>query len=713
MPRDSRHDILFEPVKIGPKVARNRFWQPPQCNGAGTDNPGFNAHHRGMKAEGGYGVVFTELAGIAPECACDPYELPELWDDNDVRNLRLVTDAIHAGGALAGAELGYQKCTGGHPASRKAAFGVTQTNSDWVAWQHGASHKQFEAEDVEWIIAVHADAVRRAVAAGYDLVSLQMAHSATIAVRALMRYYNKRTDEYGGSFENRVRLTKEILAGMRAAADGRVALGVRFHVNTLDLPFGLGSEGITREEGYATLRALDDLVDFWDLTVGGGAWGEDAGSSRTHRENHQAPYIIGVKEHTSKPVANVGRFTNPDTMADAIRSGQCDFIATARPSISDPFLPAKIDAGRLEDIRECIGCNICASTWERGVRIVCTQNATAGEEYRRGWHPERFTPAKNRDLGVLVVGAGPAGLECARVLGERGMSSVHLVDAAEDIGGSLRWISQLPGRGEWARVVNYRKIQIDKLKNVQVNLKARLSAQDVLEYGADLVVIATGSRWDSTGVSWYTQSPLPIAQEARDLVLTPEDIMVHGRAPGERVVLFDADNYYMGHGLAERLAREGHFVTMVTESDTIASFTAFTLEQPRILADLRELGVEMVVGAGIEAINAREIGMTVGINHEARELEFDSLVVVSQRWSDNALYLELRRRPDELEANGIQGLYAIGDCEAPALIAEAVFSGHRLAREIDSADPSEPLPYIRERRVVGRGDEAFALPKHA
>jgi len=711
MPRNPKHDVLFEPVQIGPKTARNRFWQPPQCNGAGTESPGFNAHHRGMKAEGGYGVVFTELIGIAPECACDPYVLPDLWDDNDVLNLRMATDAIHEGGALAGAELGYYKVTGGNPMSRKAAFGVTQTNSDWVTVQHGASHKAFQVEDVDEIVRIHADAVRRAIAAGYDLVSLQMAHAATIAIRSLMRYYNKRTDEYGGPFENRVRLAKEILTGMQEAAEGRVAVGVRFHVNTLDFPFGLGPDGITRDEGYATLEALNDVVDFWDLTVGGGAWGEDAGSSRTHRENHQAQYILGVKDHTSKPVANVGRFTNPDTMAEAIQSGQCDFIATARPSISDPFLPNKIDQGRLGDIRECIGCNICASTWERGVRIVCTQNATAGEEYRRGWHPEKFTPATNKDQTVLVVGAGPAGLECARVLGERGMSSVHLVDAGDDVGGSLRWISQLPGRGEWARVINYRKIQLDKLKNVQVNLKTRLSAQDVLEYGADLVVIATGSTWDSTGVSWYTQSPLPIAEEARGRVLTPEDIMVKGITPGKSVALFDADNYYMGHGLAEKLARAGHQVTMITESDTIASFTAFTLEQPRIHADLRDNGVEMIVSAEISEITDGQLTLTHGLNQVSRTIGFDSLVVVSQRWSEDALYQELRRMPDELAANGIEGLYVIGDCEAPALIADAVFSGHRLAREIDSPNPAEPLPFIRERRVVGRGDEAFTLTR--
>ena len=144
-----------------------------------------------------------------------------------------------------------------------------------------------------------------------------------------------------------------------------------------------------------------------------------------------------------------------------------------------------------------------------------TQNATAGEEYRRGWHPEKFHPATNRDKGVLVVGAGPAGMECAMVLGKRDMSAVHVVEADKEIGGCVNWISQLGhsdgqenlargtarGLGEWKRIVNYRQIQLDKLKNVDVHLNSRLSTQDVLEYGAEIVIIATGGHFATNGLN--------------------------------------------------------------------------------------------------------------------------------------------------------------------------------------------------------------------
>ena len=132
-------------------------------------------------------------------------------------------------------------------------------------------------------------------------------------------------------------------------------------------------------------------------------------------------------------------------MAEIVRSGAWDLIGAARPSISDPFLPKKIEEGRYGEIRECIGCNVCIMKAEWGNHIGCTQNATAGEEYRRGWHPEKFEPAANADNDVLVVGAGPAGMECAIVLGKRGFRRVHLVDAAPEIGGVMRWIPRLPG----------------------------------------------------------------------------------------------------------------------------------------------------------------------------------------------------------------------------------------------------------------------------
>ena len=303
-----------------------------------------------------------------------------------------------------------------------------------------------------------------------------------------------------------------------------------------------------------------------------------------------------MKSVSKKPVLGVGRFTNPDLMVEAIEAGALDIIATCRPSISDPFLPKKIEEGRLDDIRECIGCNICISRWEiGGPPLICTQNATAGEEYRRGWHPGEFEPAKNADNDVLVVGAGPAGMECAMILGKRDMRRVHLVEAQDDMGGIMRWIPQLPGLGEWARVVNYRKIQIDKLKNVEFIPKTTLDAQGVKEYGAEIVVIATGGYWATDGLNGCTHDTIPGADAGLPWQLTPEQIMDEGKeVPGERVLILDNDGYFMGVSLAEKLAEEGKKVTLMTHLGHIAPYMHFTLEAPNMHRKLHKLGVEIV-----------------------------------------------------------------------------------------------------------------------
>ncbi len=170
-------------------------------------------------------------------------------------------------------------------------------------------------------------------------------------------------------------------------------------------------------DGMKFIALADPLVDLWDVDVGDIAeWGEDAGPSRFYQQGHQVPWTRFVKQVAKKPVLGVGRFTDPEKMTEIVTKGIADIIGAARPSISDPWLPKKIEEGRYDDIRVCIGCNVCISRWEiGGPPMICTQNATAGEEYRRGWHPEKF-PKHGSGDSILVVGAGPSGSECARVL---------------------------------------------------------------------------------------------------------------------------------------------------------------------------------------------------------------------------------------------------------------------------------------------------------
>jgi dimethylamine/trimethylamine dehydrogenase len=691
MARDPRHDILFESVQIGPKTLRNRFYQVPHCTGFGSEKPGSQARFRGMKAEGGWAAVCTEEALVSLDSDYWPVVSQRIWDDDDVRNLALMADEAHRFDSLAGIELTHGGVHGTTRESRWPAIGPSQLASDY--YTHIVP-KTMETDDIR---RVQGDWVRAAKAVrdvGIDIVYVYGGHS-YLPLQFLSPFYNKRTDAYGGPLENRARFWLETLEVVREAVGDDCAIAVRFCVDAL------GPAGVELEEGLGFIRLADHLVDLWDVNVGSiTEWSKDSGASRFFAEGYQLEWTGRVREATAKPIVGVGRLTNPDRMAEIISSGTWDLIGAARPSIADPFLPKKVEEGRYGEVRECIGCNVCVMKAEEGTHIGCTQNATAGEEFRRGWHPERFEPADNRDRDVLVVGAGPAGMECAIVLGKRGFRRVHLVDAEAEIGGITRWIPKLPGLGEWGRVLNWRAIQLDKLSNVEVLAGARLSAQDVRGYGAELVVVATGAHWAGNGINFLTHEPIAGADASLPHVLTPEQVMLEGKAPpGERVVVFDGEGYFIAAGLAERLAGEGYSVELVSGLDKVAPICDETLEGPMLRQHLHDVGIGQRAGVALTAIEPGRLQATDEFG-EPFDLEADAVVLVTQRVSNDELYLGLRADEEALAAEGVEGLYRIGDCVAPRLIADAIFDGHRLAREIDAENPTIPLPYRRERLVL-------------
>ena len=440
------------------------------------------------------------------------------------------------------------------------------------------------------------------------------------------------------------------------------------------------------------------------------------------------PWIREAKNAAKVPVVSVGRVTSPDEMVQILQSGQADIIGAARPSIADPFLPSKIDEGRTEDIRECIGCNVCLSKWWQVTPLICTQNATSMEEYRRGWHPEKFEQTKD-PCSVLVIGAGPAGMECARVLGERGYD-VHLREASGEIGGHVKDVQRLPGLAEWGRVVSYRQIQLDKLKNVEVHTGVgEMTADDVLTYGADKVVLATGGSWADNGYSATDNAPIANVDASQAQFLTPEQVMA-GKAVGDRVIVLDGDGYYMGVSLAEMLVDQGKEVTIVTQNATVGPITDYTLEGPNLHRMMHEKGIKAITSHWVQEVEvgnevkmkvynlyrdgskrttdpvAGELPRKAGTDYT--ELEADSVVLVTGRKANSGLYKDLRARKDEWEKNGVQAIYQAGDCYAPRFISEAVFDGHRIAREFESKNPQRPKPYIRERLLWDGTTDALA-----
>ncbi|AZO25465.1 NADH:flavin oxidoreductase [Mesorhizobium sp. M1E.F.Ca.ET.045.02.1.1] len=681
--RDPRYDILFEPMKIGPVTAKNRFYQVPHCNGGGYRDPSAAAEMRRTKSEGGWGVIFTEQTEMHHTSEITPFIELRLWDDADIPALAKMARAMHEHGALAGIQLAYSGINGPNLYTKEVPRGPsalpirTFTNDPVQA-------RAMDKQDIRDLRRWHRNAFKRARQAGFDLVCLYGAHGFGIIQHFLSTATNQRGDEYGGSLENRSRLMRELIE------EGRDAIG-----DTCGLTLRLSLDEMISELGFANSEVRDmiemhaDLPDLWDLAHG--AWEDCSGPSRFKEEAAQESLVSGIKKLTSKPVVGVGRFTSPDVMVRMIRSGTLDFIGCARPSIADPFLPRKIEEGRIEDIRECIGCNICI-TGDMTMSISrCTQNPTFMEEWRKGWHPERMQ-AKGDSDSVLIVGAGPAGLEAARALGLRGYQ-VAIAEAGTELGGRVARESRLPGLSAWGRVRDYRQYQLSQMPNVDIYFASRLTADDILSFGFQNVAVATGSTWRRDGVARAHVVPMPI--DAAITVYTPDDLM-DGKVPGGNVVLFDDDHYYMGGVLAELMARQGAKVTLVTPSAYVSDWTRNTLEQGAIHRRLAELGVDIVLNRIVANIASGGVVTACVYTGAKQDLAADAVVLVTSRNQDDAVWRELKARENEWAGNGIRSVKAIGDAEAPGPIAWATYAGHRFARELDEPDIGDALPFRRE-----------------
>jgi len=667
--RDRRYDILFEPVKLGPITLKNRFYQVPHCNGMSATLPRGHAAMRSVKAEGGWGAVCTDIISIHPSSDTTPFPQVRLWDAAEDRSIRLLTDAIHEHGAAAGAELAH----GGWAVANRYTREPLLSPIDMPSRRDPIQARAMDKSDIRAYRQWHRRAALQARALGFDIIYVYAADDLELLQFFLSRRRNQRSDEYGGSLENRTRLLREVIEDTKDAVGDTCAVVVRLTVDELSGPDGILAE----QEGKDIVAMLAELPDAWDIKVSG--WAEDSQSSRFAKEGYQEPYARYVKRVTTKPVIGVGRFTSPDTMVSQIKRGILDLIGCARPSIADPFLPRKIEEGRTDDIRECIGCNICVATYNVGSPINCTQNPTIGEEYKRGWHPERYRPATSDD-SILIVGAGPAGLECAQAMGNRGYR-VQLAEATCELGGRVSRESRLAGLQEWARVRDWRVGQINKMNNVAIYRESLLNADDVIELAAPVVVIATGAKWRRDGFGRNNHKAIERSADAR--ILTPDDLM-DGVQPQGPIVVFDDDDFYMGGVIAETLKRQGvEQVSLVTPNSLVSAWTVNTLEQPKIHRRLAELGVKIYTNKNLAAMR-RDTGELICVFSGEREvIDASQFVLVTSRLPELGLYHQLQNRLTAGSAGEVKSVHRIGDANTPGIIAMAVFQGRRFAEEFD------------------------------
>jgi len=681
--RDPRYDILFEPVKIGPLTAKNRFYQVPHCNGGGYRDPSAAAAMRGVKAEGGWGVIFTEQCEMHQTSEITPFIELRLWEDKDIPALRKMSEAMKTHGALAGIQLAYSGVNGPNFYTREVPLAPTALPIRTFT-NDPVSARALTTREIGDLRRWFVNAAKRSRLAGFDLICLYGAHGFGIFQHFLSRATNQRSDEYGGSLENRSRFVREVVADIRDAVGDTMGITLR-----VSLDETIGELGFSNAEVRDFIEMNRDLPDLWDLAHG--TWEDCSGTSRFKEEAAQADLVKGIRELSSRPVVGVGRFTSPDVMVKQVNSGVLDLIGCARPSIADPFLPRKVEEGRIEDIRECIGCNICV-TGDMTMSISrCTQNPTFMEEWRKGWHPEAMN-AKGSSSSVLVVGAGPAGLEAAWALARRGYD-VAIAEATGELGGRVARECRLPGLSAWGRVRDYREYQLNQRGNVEIYLDSKLTAEQVLEFGFENVAIATGAKWRRDGVARQHVVPMPIARAAR--VYTPDDLMA-GNVPSGRVMVFDDDHYYMGGVLAELLVSKGAQVTLITPSAYVSDWTRNSLDQGFIHARLAELGVNIVLNRGVTEIGEDSVTSNCVYTGRTQLHDYDAVVLVTSQVPDDGLYQDLMTREADWADAGIRSVKVFGDAEAPGPIAWATYAGHRYARELDEPDRGDALSFRRE-----------------
>ena len=579
-------------------------------------------------------------------------------DDAVIPHFRRITEACHAHGTVMIQQIYHVGAHGDWDNSFRANWSPSGLPS---MHDSDGSHAMTAAEIAE-VVESFGQAARRARDAGFDGCELMAAYSALIE-QFWSAATNRRDDRYGGSLDNRLRFSAEILARIRALCGEDFIVGMAISVD----PTRPDVLSLADHQEIAAWHDARGLYDY--VTVGTGSYYDHTRiiPSFLYEDKLGPPFAEGLRQAVRHArVQAESHIRTPENADYVIAAGQADMVSLVRGQIADPHLANKAREGRAHDIRPCISCNqMCWGRRSRDYWISCLVNPSAGREFE--WGGDRFAPAP-QPRRLLVVGGGPAGLEVARVAASRG-HAVTLAEAADRLGGQFRLAAQQPRRAQILDLLGWYETQLAQLQ-VAVRLNSPLDADEIAAFAADVVVLATGSQ--PTGTGW--QRALPTVERLpgieRGNVWSVEDVMGRAARLGDRVLLVDDGGNWRGSGTAWHLAESGRTVTLLTPDAAIGREIGRTGSEFPLRKRLRGLGIDFITDAAVTEWHGDGATVLDLLTGGQRHLAFDSLVLATANRSESFLAAELAGR--------VPALHAIGDCAAPRHAPAAILDGRRL-----------------------------------
>jgi mycofactocin system FadH/OYE family oxidoreductase 2 len=673
----SAYPHLFSPLRIGSVTVRNRIMQTAHVKlfAHGAVDSQRNVDYQAARAKGGAGLLITGNRVVHPTSTTGFPRVAWAYLREALEADRRLTDAVHEHGAVIFAQLNHfgLNATSDSADDLRVLWGPSAVKSP----AYGETPKAMEHEDIREVVEWWGRSAELSREGGFDGTEVHISHSYLLH-QFLSPLYNKRTDEYGGSFENRLRFAREVIDEVRGRVGSDWVVGVRISLTDF-VPGGLDIEDAVR---VAQELERAGGIDYVNVTAAGyhNIWRAIEPSDVP--DGYLVDLTAQVKEAVSLPVFTVGGIKDAALAEEILAAGKADMVAMTRAQIADPEFANKAREGREDEIVHCIrGNQGCIGRVFKGLPIACTVNPAAGREGRFGGPLPRAEPP----VRWLVAGGGPAGMKAAATLAERG-HEVILVERADRLGGQVNLILRTPAREEFSWLVTDLERRLERL-GVDVRLGTEATAASVQGLDPDGVLVATGAVATRTGFSSVNPLVDSLPGVEQDNVLTGWDVLLGERPVGRRVVVLDDDGTRAAAGVCEVLLDGGSEVELVSRWNALFPVTLTTLDMAHLYTRLLGKGLAYRLNAWASAIEGDLVRLFNIYTGAAETIEgVDTVVLAAGAKADDGLYFDLK--------GVVENLHRIGDCVAPRKLDHAIYEGYLAGRELWS--PEERYIYEGE-----------------